>query len=88
MTDGQMKCCWCDKSFKKSDLKGPDHNRCPFCGDPVVPATFGSLTVGQAFSCKLGGSWTKISQAKAELQDADEMDEPCEFKVDEQVFPF
>jgi DNA-directed RNA polymerase subunit RPC12/RpoP len=84
----KMKCCWCDKTFNKAELKGPAANRCPACGDPVVPASFASLAQGQDFSCKLGGTWTKISDVKAEMHDADEMDQPCEFKPEEQVYPF
>ena len=62
--------------------------RCPHCGDPVVPATFASLALGQDFSCELGGSWTKISDSSAEMHDAAASDKPCAFKADEQVYPF
>ncbi|WP_156876922.1 hypothetical protein [Paludibacterium yongneupense] len=88
MTVGQMKCCWCEKSFSQAELTGPAANRCPHCGDPVLPATFASLALGQDFSCELGGSWTKISEVSAEMHDAAASDKPCAFKPEEQVYPF
>jgi len=84
-----MQCCWCEKSFSLSKLKGPSANLCPYCDEPVLPAAFGGLKKGQDFACSLGGTWTKISDTKAELHDSDpRTDKPCEFKADEQVYPF
>jgi len=88
MTVGQMICCWCEKSFSQAQLQGPSHNLCPHCGDPVVSATFSSLALGQDFCCKMGGSWKKISQSKAEMHDAEVGDQPCSFKADELIYPF
>lgn len=88
MSIGKMKCCWCEKSYSPAELKGPSANLCPHCNDPVLPAAFGSLEQGQDFACELGGTWTKISDTKAEMHDADPGDKPCEFKAEEQVYPF
>ncbi len=88
MAAGQIECCWCEKRFSESALQGPAHNRCPHCGDPVVPSTFGKLALGQDFACKMGGEWNKISDTKAEIHDAGRGDKPCEFAADEVVYPF
>ncbi|MDF0606214.1 hypothetical protein HZU77_011200 [Neisseriaceae bacterium TC5R-5] len=84
----QITCCWCEKTFPTAQLQGPSKNRCPHCKDPVLTASFASLSIGQDFACKMGGSWVKISAEKAELHDAEEEDQPCAFKSDELVYPF
>jgi|GEM_PF-6796137 len=89
MTEDKITCCWCEKTSSRAALKGPSSNRCPHCEEPILPAAFGDLAIGQDFACSLGGEWKKISDSKAELHDADpRTDKPCEFKIDEQVYPF
>ena len=89
MSSNNVKCRWCNFEGDVGELIGPRTCSCPKCGNPVLPAEFGTLALGRDFVCVNGGKWKKVNNVAAKCVEPDSafVDEVCAFKQREIVYP-